>query len=179
MDKITIEEKKLNYLRGARNSIDNAIEALEKKEQVSSLYWAIESLANVELGHNAIEELKEQLEIDLNNRLLDQYKDDETIYVSEFDSNIENLKDDCLHEIVDSSVPIYNADLQLLYFMCGNDIEEAIEMSGCECDTNVDMNRRIMQGIYFLLDQHGYEYLSELLETLEHTFDKEEITKRT
>jgi len=75
---------------------------------------------------------------------------------------------DGIHEIVDSNTPIYNKEIDDLYYLYGNELEEAYENAGCYDKQPVNY-RQVC--IYFYLEEKAHEYLRELQDEFE---DKED-----
>jgi len=66
---------------------------------------------------------------------------------------------DSISEIVDSSTPIYTKEIDDLYYLYGQEFEEAYNNAGCY-DKQPDNYRQVC--IYFYLVDQAHEYLREL-----------------
>lgn len=66
---------------------------------------------------------------------------------------------DGISEIVDSNTPIYNKEIDDLYYLYGNELEETYENAGCYHE---QPNNYRQVCIYFYLEEQAHEYFREL-----------------
>jgi len=71
---------------------------------------------------------------------------------------------DYLTEMCDAGTPIYNKEIDDLYYLYGNELENAYNNAGCY-DTPPHNYRHVC--IFFYLEQQAHDYLQELLDEFE------------
>jgi len=74
-----------------------------------------------------------------------------------------------VHEIVDSNTPIYNKEIDDLYYLYGNELEDAYNNAGIY-DSPPDNYRQVC--IYLYLEKQCWDYIRELEDELEN-FEEE------
>lgn len=79
--------------------------------------------------------------------------------ISDFDEYYQAQGYDRVHEIVDSSTPIYNSEIDGLYYIYGNEFDEAYENAGIGDGTE---NNHRQVTIYCYLSEKAFEYQGEL-----------------
>ena len=71
---------------------------------------------------------------------------------------------DSVHEICDSNTPIYYSEIDGLYYLYSNELEEAYNNAGCYTE-QPENYRQVC--IYFYLEEKTYEYLQNLQDEFE------------
>lgn len=71
---------------------------------------------------------------------------------------------DSISKIVDSNTPIYYSDIDALYYLYSNELEDAYNNAGCY-NAQPDNYRQVC--IYFYLEQQAYGYLQELRDEMD------------
>lgn len=114
---------------------------------------------------------------ELFNRTKDYLK--ENLDISDVDEVYQNIADD-VHEIVDSSTPIYYSEIDALFYLYGDEVEEAYKNAGCYTEPPENF-RQVC--IYFYLEEKAWDYwredivplIEEYIEYKDKISDKEEI----
>jgi len=75
---------------------------------------------------------------------------------------------DSISEIVDSITPIYNNEIDDLYYLYGYELEEAYNNAGCY---NEQPNNYRQVCIYLYLEERAYKYFRELQTEFELTHE--------
>ncbi|OQY10295.1 MAG: hypothetical protein B6I28_01225 [Fusobacteriia bacterium 4572_132] len=128
--------------------------------------------------------IKRQIEIedDLQDRIKDvkyELKENFIEYlkknadITDFDIYYQAQGCDIVHELADSSTPIYNNNIDGLYYLYGDEFEEAYNMAGFGCG---DENNHKQVTIYCYLSEKGFEFLNEL-ENIFNDYIEEGIKK--
>ena len=93
--------------------------------------------------------------------ILDNFKEyfDAHPEMSEWDEYYQGQGGDVIHEIVDSNTPIYSSHIDGLYFLYGDEFDEAYKNAGIGNGTE-DNHRQV--AIYCYLEEKGWDYLREL-----------------
>ncbi len=93
--------------------------------------------------------------------LLDAFRDymEDNADIEDFDTFYQDSGADRAHEIADSNTPIYYSDIDGLYYLYGNEFDEAYENAGIG-DKSEDNYRQA--AIYCYLSEKTYEFMSEL-----------------
>ena len=73
-------------------------------------------------------------------------------------------------KICDSNIPIYSSDIDGLYYLYGNDFDDAYNRAGFG-DGKESNYRQV--AIYCYLSEKGFEYLGELEEAFNEWLDSE------
>lgn len=98
--------------------------------------------------------------------------------VDEWDTYYQAELADAIHEIVDSNTPIYTSEIDGLYYLYGDDAEEAYKNEGIG-DGTEDNHRQV--ALYCLIEEKAWDYVRDLesqfdewltLDTDEKTTDK-------
>ena len=83
---------------------------------------------------------------------------------------------DDVHEIADSSTPVYYSDIDGLYYLYGNEFDEAYENAGIGNYKGWEDNHRQV-AIYCYLSEKGFDYLRELESLFDDTDNIETLIK--
>ena len=81
--------------------------------------------------------------------------------LKDFDVYYQNKGCEFVHTCCDDNTPIYNSDIDGLYYLYGDDFEEAFENAGVEDGKNTN-HRQI--AIYCYLSDNGFEIQREIEE---------------
>lgn len=119
-----------------------------------NLYETVDSVKE-EIRDNFIEYLKENPDTD------------------DFDDYYQAQGCDAVHEICDSNTPIYNSDIDGLYYIYGDEFDEAYKNAGIG-DGREDNHRQV--AIYCYLSDKGFDYLRELQDEFEEWISEKEET---
>lgn len=84
--------------------------------------------------------------------------------IEDFDDYYQKQGCDRVHEICDSCTPIYYSDIDGLYYLYGDEFEEAYKNAGFG-DGSEDNHRQVT--IYCYLSDKGFEFLNEIQESFE------------
>ena len=84
--------------------------------------------------------------------------------IEDFDDYYQKQGCDRVHEICDSSTPIYYSEIDGLYYLYGDEFEEAYKNAGLG-DGSEDNHRQV--AIYCYLSEHGFGFLNEIQEAFE------------
>jgi len=103
---------------------------------------------------------------DMKNDFIDFLKDNKDIV--EFDDYYQQQGTDNIHEIVDSSTPIHYSNIDDLYYLYGDEFEEAYKNAGIGSS---DENNHKQVAIYCYLEEQAHDYLRELEEIFECNID--------
>ena len=68
-------------------------------------------------------------------------------------------QEDSVHEIADSNTPIYNHEINTLYYLYGNDLDDSYNNAGCYSEPP-DNYKQVC--IYFYLEEQIHEYMREM-----------------
>ena len=111
------------------------------------------------------DDLQERVE-NVKQEILDNFKEyfKENSDISNFDTYYQAQGCDSVHELADSSTPIYYSNIDGLYYLYGNEFEEAYENAGIG---NGEEDNHKQAAIYCYLSEKGFDYLREL----EQAFD--------
>ncbi len=114
-----------------------------------------------------IDEVKAELE-----RYLDENKPDELPCL-----NNDLDYSGAIHEIIDSSVPIYTKELEDTWYLYGDELKEALDDSGCYAADDLAKltnDQMIMSAYYFYLQNKVNEWYSEnAQEVFDQWFEKQ------
>jgi len=120
---------------------------------------------------DTLEETVECVKYDLRHDFIDYLKENPEI--EDFD---EYYKDsDMIHEIVDSAVPIYYSEIDGLYYLYGDEFEEAYQNAGIG-DGTEDNHRQVT--IYCYLEEQAFDYLRELEDLFDEFVDEKNGIKK-
>jgi len=81
--------------------------------------------------------------------------------IKEFDTYYQDIGCESVHEICDSSTPIYFSNIDGLYYLYGDEFEESYQNAGLG-DGKENNHRQVT--IYCYLSEKGFEFLNELEE---------------
>ena len=114
-----------------------------------------------------IEDDLEEMVQDIKDEILDNFKDyfNENQDMGDFDQYYQVQGCDFIHETADSSTPIYYSHIDGLYYLYGNEFDEAYNNAGIG-DGSEDNHRQA--SIYCYLSEKGFDYLRDL----ENAFDE-------
>jgi len=112
----------------------------------------------IEIEDN-LSELVEQCQEELKEDFVDYLRENPDI--TDFDTYYQKQGCDRVSEIVDSSTPIYYSDIDGLYYLHGNDLDEAYDNAGIG-DRSEENYRQ--GAIYFYLSENTFDYMRELQE---------------
>jgi len=104
---------------------------------------------------------------DMKNDFIDFLKDNKDI--EEFDDYYQQQGGDNIHDIVDSSTPIYYSNIDSLYYLYGDEFEEAYKNAGFG-NGNEENHKQV--AIYTYLEEQAHDYLRELEELFEEYIDE-------
>ncbi len=110
-----------------------------------------------------VQDVKDEILENFKEYFKEYFKDNSDI--SDFDTYYQAQGCDSVHEIADSNTPIYYSDIDGLYFLYGNEFDEAYNNAGLG-DGTEDNHRQV--AIYCYLSEKGFDYLREL----ENAFDE-------
>lgn len=98
---------------------------------------------------------------DVKSEILDNFKDyfKENEDMSDFDQYYQAQGCDTVHEFTDSSTPIYYSDIDGLYYLYGDEFDDAYKNAGIG-DGTEDNHRQV--AIYCYISEKGFDYLREL-----------------
>ena len=104
--------------------------------------------------------LQETVE-DVKQEILDNFKEyfEENSDISDFDEYYQAQGCDAIHEIADDNTPIHYCDIDGLYYLYGDEFEEAYKNAGIG-DGGEDNHKQA--AIYCYLSEKGFDYLREL-----------------
>uniref|UniRef100_A0A6M3LBY1 Uncharacterized protein n=1 Tax=viral metagenome TaxID=1070528 RepID=A0A6M3LBY1_9ZZZZ len=99
--------------------------------------------------------------INIKEEILDNFKEyfNENTDIDDFDTYYQDQGCDAVHEIADSNTPIYYSEIDGLYYLYGNEFDEAYKNAGIG-DGTEDNHRQV--AIYCYLSEKGFDYLREL-----------------
>lgn len=108
-----------------------------------------------------IEDDLEERVNDVKDEILDNFKDyfKDNTGISDFDQYYQAQGCDAVHEFADRSTPIYYSDIDGLYYLYGNEFDEAYNNAGIG-DGGEDNHRQV--AIYCYLSEKGFDYLREI-----------------
>ena len=92
--------------------------------------------------------------------------------IKDFDEYYQNQGCDRVHEICDSSTPIYYSDIDGLYYLYSDDFEESYKNAGFGDGTE---NNHKQVAIYCYLSDKAFEFQNELQKAFDN-WDREETT---
>lgn len=118
-----------------------------------------------------LQERVHSVELEIKDNFVEYLKDNKNI--TDFETYYQKQGCDAVHEIADSNVPIYNSDIDGLYYLYGDEFDEAYETAGFG-DGTEDNHKQVT--IYCYLSQKGFDYLEELKDTFDE-FSKDGIDK--
>ena len=94
--------------------------------------------------------------------------------ITDFDEFQDNASD-IIHEIVDSTTPIYYHEINGTYFLYGSQLDEAFDNAGIS--TRDECDNYEQTAIYCLLSEKTFEFLNELEDGLTEIIEKrDELT---
>lgn len=88
-----------------------------------------------------------------------EYLDEDSPDIDDFDTYYQNQGCDAAHEIADSNTPIYYSNIDDLYYLYGDEFDEAYKNAGCYSDPP-DNYRQV--SIYFYLSEKTFDFMREL-----------------
>ena len=108
-----------------------------------------------------IEDNLEETVKDLKEEILDNFKEyfKENTDIGDFDTYYQAQGGDFVHEASDSNTPIYYSEIDGLYYLYGDEFDEAYNNAGIG-DGNEKNHRQV--AIYCYLSEQGFDYLREL-----------------
>lgn len=106
---------------------------------------------------DCLNETVEMVKEEIRDNFIDYLKDNPSI--AEFDDYYQAQGCDAVHQIVDSSTPIYNKTINDLYYLYGDEFEESYINAGIG-NGNEDNHRQVT--IYCYLSEKGFDYLGDL-----------------
>lgn len=83
--------------------------------------------------------------------------------IDDFDTYYQNQGCDAGHDIADSNTPTYNSDIEGLYYLYGDEFDEAFDNAGCYGKGDKPDNYRQV-AIYFYLSEKTFDFMNELEE---------------
>jgi len=108
---------------------------------------------------DTLDELVESVEADVLQNFLDYFEENPEL--EDFDEYYQEQGCDYVHETVDSTTPIYNSEIDGLYYLYGDEFEEAYENAGIGNGTE-DNHRQV--AIYCYLEERAFEKQREIEE---------------
>ena len=121
---------------------------------------------------DTLDETIESIKEDVKQDFLDYLKDNPDL--SDFDDYYQQQGADRVHEIVDSGTPIYTKEIDDLYYLYGDQFDEAYKNAGIG-DGTEDNHRQV--AIYCYLEEQAFEYQHELETAFEEWRDRDEDDK--
>lgn len=95
--------------------------------------------------------------------------------VTDFDEFYQQCAADAVHEIVDSTTPIYHHEINSTYYLHGSDLDEAFDRAGIS--TRDECNDYAQTAIYCYLSEKTHELMHELEDEFNGLTDKrDELT---
>ena len=94
---------------------------------------------------------------ELRENFIDYLKENKDI--TDFDTYYQAQGCDVVHELADSSTPIYTSDINGLYYLYGNEFEEAYNNSGIG-DGSETNHKQVAICMY--LEEKGFDFLRDL-----------------
>lgn len=108
---------------------------------------------------DTLDELVESVEADVLQDFLDYLNDNPEL--EDFDEYYQEQGCDYIHEMVDSTVPVYNSEIDGLYYLYGDEFEESYQNAGIGDGT--EENHRAV-AIYCYLEEKAFERQNEIQE---------------
>ena len=108
---------------------------------------------------------------DIKQNFIDYLKENPDI--SDWDTYYQAQGCEMVHEICDSATPIHYSHIDGLYYLYGDEFDEAYKNAGWG-NSNEQNHRQV--AIYSYLSDKGFEYLGELEEHFNEFFDGDENT---
>lgn len=96
-----------------------------------------------------------------------EYLDEDSPDIDDFDTYYQQQGCDAAHEIADSNTPIYNSNIEGLYYLYGDEFDEAYKNAGCYSEPP-DNYRQV--SIYFYLSQETFDFMRELEEWFDDNY---------
>jgi len=115
-----------------------------------------------------LQERIDSLILDIKDNFIEYLKENPDI--SDFDEYYQATGCDSVHEIADSGTPIYYSNIDGLYYLYGDDFDEAYKNAGIG-NGKEDNYKQV--AIYCYLSEKGFDYLRELEEKFNEYKDKE------
>jgi hypothetical protein len=121
-------------------------------------------------------EIEDNLEETINDakeELLDDFKAyfNDNQDIDDFDTYYQAQGCDMAHEIADSNTPIYYSEIDSLYYLYGNEFDEAYSNAGIG-DGTEDNHRQVT--IYCYISEKLFDYMRELEEAFNEWLDDAE-----
>lgn len=126
---------------------------------------------NIEIDDD-LQERIDSLKEDIKQDFIDYLKENPDI--SDFDEYYQAQGCDVVHEITDSATPIYNKGIDDLYYLYGNEFDEAYKNAGLG---NGDENNHRQVTIYCYLSEKGFDYLRELEDLFNESDNIQDLIK--
>ena len=117
-----------------------------------------------------IDNIKEEIKQDFINYLK------ENPDIEDFDNYYQKSGCDFVHETVDSNTPIYNKNINDLYYLYRDEFDEAYKNAGIG-DGTEDNHRQV--AIYCYLSEKGFDYLRELEDLFNEYVNQYEDTRQS
>jgi len=117
---------------------------------------------------DTLEELIKSVEEDIQNDFIEYLKENPEL--DDFDSYYQNRGVDALHEIADDNTPIYDAEIDGLYYLHSEELEESYKNAGIG-EGNEENHKAIT--IYCYLEEIANEEQKCVKETFEEWLSKE------
>ena len=116
---------------------------------------------------DTLDELVESVEADVLQDFMDYLEENPEL--EDFDDYYQDRGCDVVHEIVDSATPIYNKEIDDLYYLHGNEFDEAYENAGIG-DGTEDNHKAIT--IYCYLEERAFDRQREIQEKFEEIINE-------
>lgn len=124
----------------------------------------------VEMDDN-LDEIVDQVKEEIRDNFIEYLKENPD--TDDWDKYYQDKGNDAVNEIADSNTPIYNKDIDDLYYLYGDEFDEAYKNAGIG---NGDEENHRQVAICSYLETQGFDYLNDLQETFEEWLTNKEDT---